>query len=165
MHKNKQTNTTLPLSHSSSSCLGHARASSALWTTLTFLSVGADAAATALPLLYIPPRISLQTTQNPFTAFQLGITTLPRPSACLSWDAQTLWPPRRWSFERVSSWLWCRFRPWWCSSSAGSRRSSCPSRPALAAGWPSCRWCGPRGRSSSPSRRRAVRRPPDRVRY
>ena len=107
----------------------------------------------------------LKTTQLFFnTAFSL-ITTLPPPSVCPSWDAQTLWPPRRWSFERVSSWWWDPFRPWRCSSSGGSRLSSCPCPPALGAGWPSCRWCGPRGRSSSPSLRRAARRTPDRVHY
>lgn len=99
------------------------------------------------------------------TAFLIHITTLPPSSACLSWDAQTLWPPRRWSFERVSSWWWGQFRPWRRSSSGGSRRSSCPCPPALEAGWPSCRWCGPRGQSSSPLLRRAARRPPDHVRY
>lgn len=98
-------------------------------------------------------------------SFLLHITTLPPPSACLSWDAQTLWPPRRGSFERVSSWWWGQFRPWRRSSSGGSRRSSCPCPPALGAGWPSCRWCGPRGQSSSPLLRRAARRPPDHVHY
>lgn len=92
-------------------------------------------------------------------------TTLPPSSACLSWDARTLWPPRRGSFERVSSWWWGRFRPLRRSSSGGSRRSSCPCRLAPGAGWPSCRWCGPRGQSSSPSPRRAARRPPGHVRY
>lgn len=99
------------------------------------------------------------------TAPSLRITTLPRPTACPSWDGQTLWPPHRWSFERVSSWWSGRFHPWRCSSLRGSSQNSCHCPPALGAGSPSCQWRGPRGRSSSPSLRRAARRPPDHVRY
>lgn len=149
--QNKQTNTTLALSRSLSLSFP---ALANIWASSSFRFLP-----TPLPLP-VPPTPLVRAFRT-----RCCITTLPRPSACLSWDAQTLWPPRRWSFERVSSWLWGPFRPWRCSSSAGSRPSSCPSRPAPAAGWPSCRWCGPPGRSSSPWRPRAARRPPDRVRY
>ena len=120
-----------------------------------------------LPFLLLPFLFIFHLRQhNSFnTAFLLHITTLPLPSVCPSWDAQTLWPPRLWSFERVSSWWWGRFRPWRCSSPGGSLRSSCHCPPALWAESPSCRWCGRREQSSSPSLRRGARRPPGRVRY
>lgn len=113
-----------------------------------------------------PPFIFTLRQHNWFhTACSLCIMTLPRPTACPSWDAQTLWPPRRWSFEKVSSWWWGRFRPWRCSSSRGSSQNSCPCPPALGAGSRSCRWRGLHGRSSNPSPRRAARRTLDHVRY
>lgn len=167
MHKNKQTNTTLSLSHclAASPHLGLLRFSldnlilqllsrknNCCYCSVSFSSL-------SLFISHLRQHNSLN------TAFLIHITTLPPSSACLSWDAQTLWPPRRWSFERVSSWWWGQFRPWRRSSSGGSKRSSCPCPPALEAGWPSCRWCGPRGQSSSPLLRRAARRPPDHVRY
>lgn len=117
----------------------------------------------SLAIVYLRQHNSFNTVG--FCFFLLHVMTLPPPSACLSWDAQTLWPPRRWSFERVSSWWWCPFRPWRCSSPAGSRRRSCPCLPALWEGWRSCRWCGPHGQSSSPSLRHEAHRPLDRVRY
>jgi len=99
------------------------------------------------------------------TAFLFHIMTLLLLSVYLSSDAQTLWPPHHWSFERVSSWWWGLFRPCRCSSPAGSRPSSCPCPLALGAGWQSCRWCDPHGQSSSPLRRCAAHRPLDRARY
>ncbi len=141
-HAQKQTNKHNSLSFSLSRLLScHIWAFSASLWTISFSSFYRIHKEQLLWLLWLlfSLYLSLKTTQFLILHFLFDITALPPPSVCLSLDAQTLWPPRRWSFERVSSWWWGQFRPWRCSSSGGSRRSSCPYLLALGAGWPSCR--------------------------
>lgn len=158
---NKQTNTTLSLTLS----LPRPRSGPAPLWTISFSSLspeGNDCCPSPIFSCISREMARLFRRCGPPTR---EFTTPPQPTAYPSWDARTLWPPHRWSFERVSSWWWGRFRPWRCSSLRGSSQNSCPCPPALGAGWPSFRWRGPRGRSSSPSPRRAARRPLDHVRY